>query len=319
MKPRVVVARVLPPAVMQRAQEEFDALLPPPAGFTLDELVAAAASHGAAALVVTGGVKLDAAALARLPETVKLVATCSVGFDHIDVPAAKARGIAVTNTPDVLNAATADLAFLLMLGAARRASEYERIMRAGWRKGFGFAENLGHDLTGKTLGIFGMGRIGRVLARRARAFDMNIIYHNRTRLDPALEDGAEYVDSLEAMLPRCDVLSLNAPGGSGTAKVMNRETFAQMKKGAIFVNTARGSLVDEDALIEALSSGHLFAAGLDVFASEPAFDLRLAELPNVFLTPHVASATVETRDAMGHRALDNVAAIAAGTAPRDAL
>jgi lactate dehydrogenase-like 2-hydroxyacid dehydrogenase len=319
MKPRLVLARLMTDAVMDRIRAEFDAVLPPAAGLSLDEVVAAAERHSAEAVMVTAGTRLDAAALNRLPESVRVVATCSVGYDHIDVPAARARGLVVTNTPDVLNAATADLAFMLMLCAARRANEYAVIMRDGWRRSFGMTDMLGHDLGGKTLGIFGMGRIGRALARRARAFDMNIIYYNRTRLAPELEEGAEYVASFQEMLPRSQVLSLHAPGGAGTAKVMNRETFALLPRGAIFVNTARGSLVDEDALYDALTSGQLYAAGLDVFAQEPAFDLRFSQLPNVFLTPHVASATVETRSAMGNRALDNIADVAAGRPARDAL
>ncbi|MFH5924241.1 2-hydroxyacid dehydrogenase [Roseomonas xinghualingensis] len=319
MKPRLVLARVMTDAVMERIQTEFDAVLPPQAGLSLDEIVAAAERHGALAVLVTAATKLDAAAIARLPESVRVIATCSVGYDHIDLPAARAHGLIVTNTPDVLNAATADLTMMLMLCAARRGSEYATIMREGWRRSFGTAEMLGHDLGGKTLGIYGMGRIGRAVARRARAFDMKVIYHNRSRLPSEREEGADYVADFHEMLPRAQVLSLHAPGGMGTARVMNREAFALLPRGAIFVNTSRGSLVDEDALYDALTSGQLFAAGLDVFAQEPAYDLRFSQLPNVFLTPHVASATVETRSAMGNRALDNIADIAAGRPARDAL
>ena len=158
-----------------------------------------------------------------------------------------------------------------------------------------------------------MGRIGQAVARRARGFDMRVLYHDRARLPADREQGAEYIASFEELLPRSEILSLHLPGGDGT--LMTRETFALLPRGAVFVNTARGSLVDEDALIEALQSGHLFAAGLDVYRREPDFDLRLSALPNAFLTPHVASATVETRDAMGFLALDNIAAVLAGKPP----
>ena len=190
-------------------------------------------------------------------------------------------------------------------------------MREGWRQSVGFPDMLGLKIGGRTLGIIGMGRIGRAVARRAQAFGMRVLYHNRTRLDPALEAGATYVADPRAMLPQCQVLSLNLPGGGGT--LMTREMFALLPQGAVFVNTARGSLVDEDALVEALGNGQLFAAGLDVFRREPDYDLRFRDLPNVFLTPHVASATVETRNAMGFCALDNIAAVLSGQPALDPL
>jgi lactate dehydrogenase-like 2-hydroxyacid dehydrogenase len=176
---------------------------------------------------------------------------------------------------------------------------------------------LGVRPSGKTLGIVGMGRIGRAMADRARGFGMRVIYHNRSRLSPELEKGAEYFADLKSMLPHSQFLSLHLPGGAASGTVMTRETFALLPKGAVFVNTARGSVVDEDALVEALTNGQLFAAGLDVFRKEPDFDLRLAELKNVFLAPHMASATIETRDAMGFRALDNIAAVCSGRPPID--
>jgi lactate dehydrogenase-like 2-hydroxyacid dehydrogenase len=176
---------------------------------------------------------------------------------------------------------------------------------------------LGTDLRGKTLGILGMGRIGQAVAQRARAFGLRIAYHNTRRLPPALEGDATYAASLEALLPISNVLSLHAPGGGALNAVINRHTLGLLPRGAILVNTARGSLVNEDDLIEALQSGQLAAAGLDVFQGEPAFDLRLRDLPNVFLAPHMGRATVDTRNAMGWRALDNVADVLAGRPPRD--
>jgi len=311
----VLIARRVPPAVAERARREFGAVLADH-DMDADEALSVVAEQGLAALVTGPKVRITAAHAAALPPSLRLIANTSVGYDHMDAAACKAAGVAVTNTPDVLTDCTADLAFLLLLNACRRAHEYEGIMRAGWRRGFGMADNLGLRPSGKVLGIVGMGRIGQAMARRARGFGMTVVYNNRRRLPPELEGDAEYVPSLEAMLPRLDILSLHLPGGeAGT--LMTRETFALLPRGAVFVNTARGSLVDEDALIEALRSGQLFAAGLDVFRKEPDFDTRLAELPNVFLTPHVASATVETRDAMGFRALDNVAAVLAGESPPD--
>lgn len=319
MKHRLVVARPVPPAVTDRARTEFDAMLSEDHDMDLAEVLDALERHQAEALFFSSNLKLNAEAIARLPERVRVAATCSVGYDHIDVAAAKARGLVVTNTPDVLTACTADLAFLLILAACRRAAEYEAIMRRGWRRPFGMNEMLGMRASGRTLGIVGMGRIGRAVAQRARGFDMKVLYTDVSRLPEDQEHGARYFADFREMLPHCEVLTLHAPGGAATDRMMNRETFALLPKGAVFVNAARGGLVDEDALIEALKSGHLFAAGLDVYRTEPDFDTRLAEMPNVFLTPHMGSATLETRNAMGFRALDNIAAVLAGRPAIDAL
>lgn len=307
--PRLLLARRITPAAEDRARREFDALV---ADHDLDaaETIAMAKEHKAEGLLIGSPCKLDATAINALPDHVKVIANASVGYDHMDAEAAKARGIIVTNTPDVLTDCTADLAFMLLLAACRRGYEYEKMMRDGWGIRMGLADWLGVKPSGKTIGIVGMGRIGRAMAQRARGFGMKVIYHNRTRLSPELEQGAEYYADLKAMLPHSQILSLHLPAGGGT--LMTRETFALLPKGAVFVNSARGALVDEDALIEALGNGQLFAAGLDVFRKEPDFDKRFAELPNVFLTPHMASATQETRDAMGNLALDNLAAVCAG-------
>jgi hydroxypyruvate reductase len=211
------------------------------------------------------------------------------------------------------------MTMLLLLAASRRAAEGEKLMLGGWRRSFGMGEFLGRSVTHKRLGIYGMGRIGQAVAQRARGFGMSILYNNRRRLPPEQEMGAQYFAALEDMLPRCDILSINAPATPETEKIINKRTLSLLPRGAIFVNTARGQLVDEDALIEALQSGQLFAAGLDVFRQEPDFDLRFTTLPNVFLMPHVGSATVETRNAMGFRALDNVAAVCAGKPAIDPL
>jgi lactate dehydrogenase-like 2-hydroxyacid dehydrogenase len=225
--------------------------------------------------------------------------------------------LVVTNTPDVLTEATADLTFMLLLCACRRARECSAMMESGWRVQLGLHEMLGTEASGKTLGILGMGRIGRAVARRARGFSMKIIYSDKHRLPPKLEQDAEFYPDVRQMLPHCDILTLHLPAEAGRPPIMNREMFGLLSRGAVFVNAARGQLVDEAALIQALQSGHLFAAGLDVFRSEPDYDLRLRGLSNVFLTPHMGSATVETRNAMGFRALDNIAAVLSGRPPID--
>ncbi len=284
-----------------------------------DTVIEMLTDHRADALMLTSHLKFPKTVIERIPEHVKIAATCSVGTDHIDIPAAKARGLPMTNTPDVLTECTADLAFMLMLNAFRRGYEYDRIMRAGWRIHYGLGEMMGRRAWGKTLGLIGFGRIGQAMARRARGFGMRVLYSSRNRAAEEAELGAMYFADFREMLPHCDALSLHAPGGLATSKIMNAETFALLPKGAVFVNAARGSLVDEDALIAALASGHLAGAGLDVFHNEPEYDTRFADLPNVFLAPHMGSATVETRNAMGFRALDNIQAVLAGKPPIDPI
>jgi lactate dehydrogenase-like 2-hydroxyacid dehydrogenase len=320
MKPRLVLACLTTTDVVARARSEFDAIIHEgPNDMTVAEVAEAVASHRAEAILFTNTLPLNAAAIAALPNTVRVGATISVGFDHIDVPAARARGIAMTNTPGVLDECTADHAMMMLLAAARRGVEYDRIMRRGWRYRIGQGDLLGVRVTGKRIGILGMGRIGRAFAQRARGFDMKVLYHGRTRLPPELEQGAEYFPDFHAMLPHCDFLSVHAPGGAATDKMVDARAFALLPDGAVLVNVARGSLVDEDALFDALTSGKLFAAGLDVFRDEPDFDMRFAALENVVLSPHVGSASRETRDAMGFRALDNIAAVLAGRPAPDPL
>ncbi|HET6184634.1 MAG TPA: D-glycerate dehydrogenase [Acetobacteraceae bacterium] len=320
MKPRILIAALHTKDVIARARAEFDALVHEGADdMKPDEVVAAAERHRAEGILFVNTLPFDCALITRLPDCVRVGATSSVGYDHIDVAAAKARGIVVTNTPGVLSECTADFAFMLLLAAARRAAEYGAIMRAGWRRRIGQGDLLGVRVWGKTLGIVGMGRIGQAVARRARGFDMRVLYHARNRCPPEQEQGAEYCPSLGMMLSRCDFVSLHAPGGAATEGMIGERELNLLPRGAVLVNTARGSLVDEEALIAALRSGRLFAAGLDVFRREPDFDLRFNELPNVVLTPHVGSGSVETRNAMGFRALDNIAAVLAGRGAIDPL
>lgn len=320
MKPRLVLGFLTTPHVRARARDEFDAIVHEGANdMTAEEMILAANDHKADAVAFTNTFPMNAGTIARLPSSVKVGATSSVGYDHIDVMAAKARGIMVTNTPGVLTECTADLGMMLMLAAARRGAEYDRVMRDGWSRRIGQGELLGIRVTGKRVGILGMGRIGQAFAQRCRGFDMGVMYHSRNRLPPEQEKGAEYFANFHDMLPHCDFLSLHAPGGAGTAKIIDTKALSLLREGAILINVSRGSLVDEDALLEALKSGKLFAAGLDVFQSEPDYDRRFAELDNVVLAPHMGSASYETRDAMGFKALDNIAAVLAGRGPIDPL
>ncbi len=310
-KQKVLVTRKLPAAVEARLARDYDAILNRDDRlYGAEEIVALAA--GCDGLLPCPTEKLTAAVIERLPASVRVIATFSVGFEHIDLAACKARGIVVGNTPDVLTDATADIALLLMLGAARRAHEGERLVREGRWGSWAPTDMLGIHVTGKRLGIYGMGRIGLAVAKRARAFDMEIHYHNRTRLPPEREQGAVFHARAEDMLPQCDFLSLNAPASAETNGFLDAKRIALLPDGAIVVNTARGPLVDDEALIAALKSGKLAAAGLDVFTGEPKIHPGYASLPNTFLLPHLGSATTETRNAMGFKALDNLDAFFAG-------
>lgn len=313
----VLVTRKLPKAVEARLARDYAVRLNPDDRlYSADELVEKA--DGCDAILPCHSEHFTAEVVARLPDSVKIVANFSVGYDHCDTDAFKTRGIVVTNTPDVLSDATAEIAMLCMLGAARRAGEGERMMRDGSWTWWSPAFMVGKGVTGKTLGIVGMGRVGQVFAKRAAAgFDMRVLYHNRSRLDPASENGAQFVDSLDDLLGQADVVSLHCPNTPQTRGLMNTERFSKMKPGSILVNTARGAIVDEAALIAALSDGPLFAAGLDVYADEPGGNRDIAALSNTFLLPHVGSANEETRDAMGYRACDNLDAFFAGGEPGD--
>lgn len=311
-KPVLLITRRLPQPVETRASAEFDARLTASDTPVPDVLTRA---DGADAVLCCPGDRLDSAAIAALPGSVKVIGTFSVGYDHIDVPAAKARGIAVCNTPDVLSVATAECAMLLILAAARRAGEGERLVRSGQWQGWAPLQLLGTQVSGRKLGIFGMGRIGRELARIARGFQMQVHYRDMVRLPEHMEAGAVFHDSDASFLPQCEVLSLHAPGGASTQHWLNAERIAQLPKGAVVANAARGGLVDDAALIAALRSFHVAAAGLDVYEGEPRVNPGYLGLENVVLLPHLGSATVETRHAMGMLALDGIAAVLAGKRP----
>jgi lactate dehydrogenase-like 2-hydroxyacid dehydrogenase len=317
-RPRVLVTRRLTADVEARLARGFATTLnaedrPMPREVILHK----AEAHDA--LLVTSIDRLGPGFVEAVPSCIKIIATFSVGYDHLDIPAAKARGIAVTNTPDVLTDATADIAMLLILGAARGAYWGERMIRENRWGEPSPTSPLGLDVSGRRLGILGMGRIGQAVAHRANGFGMELHYHNRTRVAAEREHGARYHARLEDMLPHCDFLSINCASTPETRKLINAGTLARLPEGAIVVNTARGDILDDDALIAVLTSGKLAAAGLDVFRNEPNIDPRYRELQNVFLLPHLGSATPGTRSAMGMRAVDNLEAFFRGERPRDLL
>lgn len=316
--PRLLVTRRLPDAVTARARESYAATLnPEDRQLSAAQLAEAAAGHDA--ILCCSTEKFSAELIAALPESIRIIATFSVGHEHIDLEAARRRGIQVTNTPDVLTDATADITLLCLLGAARRAHEGARMLRQGEWHGWSTTQLVGVQVTGKRLGILGMGRIGRAVAQRARGFEMEIHYSNRSRLSPELEQGARYHETPESLLSVSDFFSINCPSSPETLKFLNSERIALLPDGAVVVNTARGNIVDDDALIAALASGKLAAAGLDVYAGEPELDPRYLGVENAFLLPHMGSATVETRNAMGFKCLDNLDAFFRGVAPPDAL
>jgi lactate dehydrogenase-like 2-hydroxyacid dehydrogenase len=316
-KPRLALTRLFPPEVMARARRDYAIVAENPGDQPLDPAGLVALAREADAILCAAGDPFGGATIAALPGTVRAIATFSAGTDHIALDVARARGIVVTNTPDVLTEATAELTMLLLLGAARRASEGERLVRAGAWAGWAPTQLVGTQVSGKRLGILGMGRIGQAVARMARGFRMEIHYHNRTRLPPEREAGAMFHAEADSMLRAIDMLALTAPGGAALANWLNAERIAALRPGAIVVNSGRGSLVDDEALIAALATGHVAAAGLDVFANEPRLDPRYRALPNTFLLPHLGSATIEARNAMGFRALDNLDAFFAGSDPPD--
>ena len=316
VRPVLWVTRKLSANTEKRAARDFDVILNEADRLhDAEEIVAMSARVDA--MLPCHSEHFTAEVVERLDPRLKIIANHSVGVDHCDLDALKARGIVVTNTPDVLSDATAEIAMLLLLGAARRAAEGDRLVREGRWTSWSPSFMVGHQVTGKRLGIIGMGKVGRVMAKRARGFDMTVHYHNRSRLPADLEAGAIFHDSLESLLPECEYLSLHCPATPQTRGLMNADAFARLPDGCILVNTARGALVDEDALLGALSSGKIAAAGLDCFAIEPGGNPAFSAHDNVFMLPHIGSATFETRDAMGFRALDNLDAFFAGREPGD--
>ena len=306
-KPRVVVTRRLLPETEMRMRELFDVALNAddrPMG--RDAIVAA--MQDCDVLVPTVTDRIDGAMLAEAGSRLGLIANFGAGVDHIDLAAARARKIVVTNTPSVFTDDTADMTMAMIISVPRRLPEGSRMLLAGECTGWGPSNFLGASLGGKRLAIIGMGRIGQAVAHRARGFGLEVVYHNRHRLPPAIENmlGARYEPDLDRLIAEADILTLHCPASSGTHHLLDASRIAAMKPGACVINTARGDIVDEEALIAALESGRLAGAGLDVYAREPAVDPRLLALPNVILIPHLGSATVEGRGAAGQRLIANI-------------
>lgn len=271
--------------------------------------------QGKNALVVTATDKIDGVLVARLPDTVKVVCTYSIGMEHLDVDALKARGIAVLATPDVLSESCADVALLLMLGAARRVVESSALVRSGEWSGWTPRQLLGVDVWGRRLGVLGMGRIGRAVARRAVGFGMTVHYHNRSRLPEDQEAGAIYHPTLESLAGHSDFFCIACPSSPETRGLVNAEVISRLPKQAVVCNISRGDIIDDDALVAALKSGAVAAAGLDVFAGEPNIHPAYRSLPNVFGLPHIGSATEGTRLAMGRLLCDGIEDFFAGAQP----
>ena len=317
-KPKVVVTRRLPQVVETRMAELFDVELnlddEPPVRELLEQAVASAD-----VLVPTLSDRIDAALLEKAGPNLKLIANFGAGYDHIDLAAAKALGVTVTNTPGVLTEDTADLAMALILSVPRRISEGERRVRSGQWTGWAPTSMLGHRIGGKRLGIVGMGRIGQAVAMRARAFGLSIHYHNRHRLPAAVEAPLEatWWPTLDAMLERMDIISLNCPLSAETLHMIDAGRLARMASHSYLINVARGSLIDEEALVAALSTGSIAGAALDVFEKGARVGAELLALPNVVLLPHMASATFEGRQAMGEKVIANIRTFADGHRPPD--
>ena len=318
VKPVVWITRKLPEAIIDRAARSYDLVVNDADSLHSSEDIIEMSAR-VDAIMPCHSEKFTAQVAGRLGSRLKIIANYSVGVDHCDLAALRKRGIVVTNTPDVLSDATAEIAMLLLLGAARRAVEGDRIVRTGawdfWSPSF----MVGKQVSGQKLAIIGMGRVGQVMAKRARGFGMEVHYFNRNRLAPNLELGAIYHETIESLLGVAEFLSLHCPATPESTGMMNSERFELLPDGAVVVNTARGALVDENALLAALESGKVAAAGLDCFVQEPGGNPAFAAYDNVFMLPHIGSATRQTRDAMGFRALDNLDMFFAGKSPRDSL
>ena len=318
IKPRIWITRRLSDATLERAQRDYDVVINyEDTPGTADQIIAASAEFDG--IIPCHSEHFTAEVVAQFSDRLKIVANHSVGIDHCDLQALKARGIFVTNTPDVLSDATAELAMLLMLGAARHAVAGDRIVRSGAWDSWSPAFMVGKQVTGARLGIIGMGRVGRAFAAKARGFDMEVHYYNRSALTEDQAYGSNYHDSVESLLGVADFLSLHCPATAETTNLMNAERFALLPQGAVIVNSARGALIDETALMATLSTGHVAAAGLDCFQNEPGGNPAFSGYDNIFMLPHIGSATKQTRDAMGFRALDNLDAFFAGQTPYDTL
>jgi D-3-phosphoglycerate dehydrogenase len=308
MKPRLIVSRQIPPAVAARIGAEFDCPYPEGRDMDGETVLALLAETHADALMLTSHLRFSADIIARIPDHVKIAATCSVGTDHIDIAAARARGLPMTNTPDVLTECTADLAYMLILNACRRGFEYEKIMRDGWRHGFGLGEMMGLRVWGKTLGILGLGRIGLEVAKRARVFGMTLIGNDPFVTAAVAREHDVRLVATEELFRASDYLSLHVGLTPQTHGIVNAANLTLMKKTARIINCARGELIDVPALVAALNKGELAGAALDVFEQEPLRDSPLFGVANVLLTPHIAGSTGEAQEAVGIQIAEQVRA-----------
>lgn len=317
-KPVVFLTRRLPESTETRMRELFDARLREE-DTPLAHAELCAAAETADVLVPTVTDRIDAEVIAAAGDQLKLIASFGTGVDHIDLAAAKARGITVTNTPGVLTEDTADVAMALMLAVPRRIAEGDKVARSGDWTGWAPTGMLGHRINGKRLGIVGMGRIGTAVARRARGFGLSIHYHNRKPVHPETEAELEatYWESLEQMLGRVDIVSVNCPHTPATNRLLTRELLSMMQPSAYLVNTSRGEVIDEVALADLLASRQIAGAGLDVYENEPDITAPLIGLPNVVLLPHIGSATIEGRLEMGDKVIINIQTFWDGHTPRD--
>ena len=308
MKPKILVTRKISDGAEEKLKKEFDANLnlqdePIPT----DELVKMGNDYDG--IITSGFDKVGEEFFSNLNGKLKIIAHVGVGYDNISIKAAEVKKIKVTNTPNVLNEAVAETTILLILAASRRAGEAYNLVRSdNWKNQKPDLTKfmIGNSVTGKTLGIIGMGRIGRIVAQSAKAFGMKIIYYNRNKLSEDLEDGAKYYSDLNSMLPECDFVSIHTPATPDTKNILNASTIGLLPNHAVVINTSRGSTIDDDALIDALQNKKIYGAGLDVFNNEPNLDSRYTKLDNCFVLPHIGSATHETRLAMSMMAVDNI-------------
>ena len=313
MPEKVLVTREIPAAGL-RPLEGYDLTVLSEAPPARDGLLEAAG--GAAGVLSNVTEKIDAEFMDAAGSGLKIIANMAVGYDNIDVGAANERGIAVTNTPGVLDETTADTAFMLLLAAARRLGESERTLRAGNWEWWGPKLFVGVDVWGKTLGVVGMGRIGQAVARRGRGFGMEIVYHNRSRKEEAEKELAARYADLDELLETADFVSIHTPLTEETTHLIGAGELDRMKPTAVLVNTSRGPVVDEEALADALADGRIFAAGLDVYEEEPKVHPKLLELENAVLAPHIGSGSRETRDGMAVLAAENIVAVLSGEGPK---
>jgi lactate dehydrogenase-like 2-hydroxyacid dehydrogenase len=301
---KILITRRLLKASEEKASKTFDANIN-----DNDELYSQSKlielSHGCDAILTSLTEKMDEDTINKLPDTIKVISNFAVGFGNIDLEAAKKRGIAVTNTPDVLTDATAEIAMLLILGAARRAPEgIEHAKNSDWKWSADFL--IGKQLTGARLGILGMGRIGRAVAKLSRPFGMEIHYHNRSKLTPELEEGAIYHENIKSLFSVSDILAINCPATKETVNIINKETLEYFPTGAIITNSARGDMIDDEAMLDALDRRKIYAVGLDVYKGEPNLNSGYLKHKSAFILPHLGSSTKQTRTAMGDLAVDNI-------------